>query len=74
MYDQATLAAQLQRLLSLEGTEAEEDALIAEIGANVADPAWMDQIYQSRAFETADGTIDLQAASAHILSYKAIQL
>ena len=74
MYDQKTLAAQLKRLVTLEVSEDEEDALIDEISANVTDPSWMDHIFHSDRFVRPDGSVDVDAASAHILSYRAISL
>ena len=74
MYDAATLAGQLRRLVELDLDEDAEDALIAEIGANVPDPEWMGAVYHSRQFERPDGTLDYDAVSAHILSYRAVRL
>lgn len=74
MFDQAQLEQHLERLLAGDGSEAEEDALIARISANVLDPRWMDHVYHSNTFERPDGTVDLAALSAHILSYEAIRL
>ncbi|MBF9044127.1 hypothetical protein HKCCE4037_12365 [Rhodobacterales bacterium HKCCE4037] len=74
MYDAATLAGQLRRLVELDLDEDAEDALIAEIGANVPDPEWMGAVFHSRGFERPDGTLDYDAVSAHILSYRAIRL
>ncbi len=74
MHDQATLAAQLRRLVTLDVSEEAEDALISEISANVSDPGWMDHIFHSDAFVRPDGSFDADAASAHILTSKPLTL
>lgn len=74
MYSQAELVVALQRLTSNTMSEAQEDALIAEISKQVTDPAWMDHVYHSDAYVGPDGKMDFDGMSRKILSYRPIAL
>lgn len=73
MYSQAQLEVALEQFMSALD-EAEQDAMGEEISRHVADPEWMDLIFQSNEYARSDGTLDTPAVARRILEYKPILL
>lgn len=63
MYSQLQLEAAINRLMRAE-SEAEQDVMCAEISKHVADPSWMDLIFQSNEFVMPDGSLMCQKLPA----------
>ena len=73
MFSHDELRTKLQEFLEAP-TEAEQDALAREIGANVIDPGWTDRVFYSSDHNREDGSVDYDLLAEKTLSYKVIRL
>ncbi len=73
MYSQLQLEAAINRLMRAE-SEAEQDVMCAEISKHVADPSWMDLIFQSNEFVMPDGSLDVPEIARRVLEYLPVSL
>ncbi|BCA63118.1 hypothetical protein HMP09_2352 [Sphingomonas sp. HMP9] len=72
--DREVLRDSLIRLVSMDVSEKEEDGLIGQINKISPDPNWSDYIYQTDAFVSADGAINIDDVLDKIFAYRPIRL
>jgi hypothetical protein len=72
--DREILRDLLIRLVSIDASEKEEASLIGRINMISPDPRWSDYIYQTDAFISADGAININDVLDKIFAYRPIRL